>query len=181
MHDARAANDHPSARVHKSRVLWLIGAEKLFRAGCLLLLGTGALRLLHRDVAAELTRWITEMRLDPDGWQLRGLIEKVGLLNDRQLKEISIGAFCYAALLTLEGVGLLLRKTWAEYFTTIMTASLLPLEILELHRRPTLVRATVLAVNVVIVVYLIYRIRRERRARVAGDAASDSHPAPGRG
>lgn len=167
MHEASPGDDPAPAKPHKSRVLWLIGAEKLFKAVCLLLLGTGALRLVHRDVGEQLTEWISQLRLDPDGHYLRALIERAGLLTDRQLKEISIGAFCYAALLTLEGVGLVLRKTWAEYFTTFMTASLLPLEILELYRRPTAVRIGVLVINVAIVVYLIYRIRRERRARAA--------------
>ena len=34
-----------------------------------------------------------------------------------------------------EGVSLLLRKRWAEYFTVIVTASFIPLEIYELVKK----------------------------------------------
>ncbi len=163
MHDAQDPNgSHP----HRSRVLMLIGAIKLFKAALLVLLGVGALRLLHRDVAEQLTIWISELRLDPGSHYLYAAIHKLGLLDDHRLKEISFGAFFYASLLTLEGVGLCLSKRWAEYFTVIMTASLLPLEVLEIARRVTAVRVLLLLVNLAIVVYLIRRLIRERRAEV---------------
>lgn len=163
MHDAPPASDSPAARAHKSRVLPLIGAVRLCKAFLLVLLGTGALKLLHRDVGEQVTRWITDLGLDPGGRFVSDLIEKLGLLSDRQLKEISLGAFFYAGLMTLEGVGLLLRKTWAEYLTVIMTASLLPLEILELYHRLTPARIVVLLINLAIVVYLVWRIRHDRQ------------------
>ncbi len=43
-------------------------------------------------------------------------------LDDRKLKAIGAGTFFYAALLLTEGIGLLLRRRWAEYFTVIVTA-----------------------------------------------------------
>jgi uncharacterized membrane protein (DUF2068 family) len=40
----------------------------------------------------------------------------------------------------------------------IITSSLLPVEIYEIHRHPTPAKFVVLAINVAIVWYLIYRI-----------------------
>ncbi|WP_163464449.1 DUF2127 domain-containing protein, partial [Escherichia coli] len=44
-----------------------------------------------------------------------------------------------------EGIGLWLMKPWAEWFTAIITASLIPLEIFEIHLHRTAVKVVVLA------------------------------------
>ena len=36
----------------------------------------------------------------------------------------------------LEGIGLLMRRLWAEYLTVIATAILLPLEVYEIVQKP---------------------------------------------
>ena len=53
-------------------------------------------------------------------------------------------------------------KPWAEWFTVIITASLLPLEVYEIHRHPTIPKVVVLVINIAVVGYLLLRIRRER-------------------
>jgi uncharacterized membrane protein (DUF2068 family) len=170
MHDAQ---DHSGSHRRRSRVLLLIGALKLFKAALLVLAGIGAHKLLHRDVAEQLTIWVSDLRLDPGSRYLYAAIQKLGLLDDHHLRQLSFGAFFYASLLTLEGVGLCLSKRWAEYFTAIMTASLLPLEVLEIAHRVTVLRVLLLLVNLAIVVYLIRRLIRERRAEV------ETAPGPG--
>ena len=55
----------------------------------------------------------------------------------------------------------MLRKRWAEYFTIITTAGLIPLEVYEIHRHLTATRIVVLLVNVAIVIYLVTRVRRK--------------------
>jgi uncharacterized membrane protein (DUF2068 family) len=80
-------------------------------------------------------------------------------VSPRQLRELSFGTFFYAGLFATEGVGLLMRKRWAEYFTIITTGALLPLEVFELTRRFTATRLVVLIVNALIVWYLARRVR----------------------
>jgi len=65
-------------------------------------------------------------------------------------------------LFLTEGVGLWLRKRWAEWLTITITSSLVPVEIYGLYRHPTAVRVLVLTLNLAIVVYLIYHIRSQR-------------------
>jgi uncharacterized membrane protein (DUF2068 family) len=60
-----------------------------------------------------------------------------------------------------EGVGLWLLKRWAEWFTVILTASLLPLEAYELHQHPTIAKILILMLNLAIVAYLAWRIRSD--------------------
>jgi len=72
-----------------------------------------------------------------------------------------VGLF-YAGLFLVEGTGLWLLKPWAEWFTTILTSTLIPVEVYEVYRRPTALRIVALLINVAIVFYLIHRIRKRR-------------------
>lgn len=145
-----------------SRALWLIAAFKLLKGLGLLILAIGALKLLHKDVAAEMERWINLLRFDPQNHLIRKLLEKIGMVDDRKLKELSIGTFFYSGLLLTEGVGLALRQRWAEYVTIVTTASLLPLEIYEITKRVSTGRIVLLVINIVVVVYLVIEVRRTR-------------------
>lgn len=148
---------------HKgSRALWLIAAFKLLKGFGLLILAIGALKLLHKDVAAEMERWINLLRFDPQNHLVRKLLEKIGMVDDRKLKELSIGTFFYSGLLLTEGVGLALRQRWAEFVTIVTTASLLPLEIYEITKRVSTGRIVLLLINIVVVVYLVIEVRRTR-------------------
>jgi len=122
--------------------------------------GVGAIKLLHKDVSDLATNWIAAIRVDPDNRLVHGLIEKLGLMNDHKLEELSVGSFFYATLLLTEGVGLWLKKRWAEYFTIIVTCSLIPLELYEIAKRVTFTRIAVLLVNVAIVWYLFAQLRK---------------------
>ena len=148
------------------RGLFYIALFKLFKGVLLLIVGVGALHLLHRDVAETAMRWIDMLRVDPDSRFIHGLLSKILTVDDRKLKEISAGTFFYAALLLTEGIGLLNRKHWAEYFTIITTGVFIPLEIYELIERVSVVKVLVLILNVAIVWYLIAKVLRDRR-RVA--------------
>ena len=145
-----------------SRGLLLIAAFKLLKGLALLAVGIGALKLLHKDVAAEIAQWIDVLRFDPRNHYIQMLLDKLGMVDDRKLKALSIGTFFYSALFLTEGVGLALRKRWAEYLTIISTASLLPLEVYEIVKRASAPKVVVLLANIAIVVYLVLEVRRTR-------------------
>ena len=152
-------------KVKGSRGLLLIAAFKLIKGLAMLALGIGALRLLHKDVAAEVAQWIDALRVDPHNYYIRKLLEKVGMVDDRKLKALSIGTFFYSALFLTEGVGLAMRKRWAEYLTIVSTGSLLPLEVYEVVKRADASRIVVLVANIAILVYLVIEVRRTRNSR----------------
>ena len=102
------------------------------------------------------------LQIDPDNRYIHGLHSKIVSASPKQLRAASAGTFIYAALLLTEGVGLLLRKLWAEYFTIITTAGLIPLEIYELVKHQSVAKTVILIVNAAIVLYLVMRIRRSR-------------------
>jgi uncharacterized membrane protein (DUF2068 family) len=142
-----------------SAVLALIGLFKLFKALLLIAVGIGAIRFLHRDLAATVMHWVQVLGVDPDNRFVHRLLVRAFRVSLKQLRELSVGTFLYAGLFATEGIGLLLRKRWAEYFTIVSTGGLVPLEIYELARHFTVTKLVVTAVNVLIVWYLAARVR----------------------
>jgi uncharacterized membrane protein (DUF2068 family) len=143
-----------------SRGLLLIAIFKIFKGLALVAVGIGALRLLHKDVAAETERWIELLRVDPHNHYIHRVLEKLSILDARKLKELSVGTFFYSALYLTEGIGLALRKRWAEYFTIVSTSLFIPLEIYELVKHVSLAKGILLLANAGIVAYLVVELRR---------------------
>ena len=83
-------------------------------------------------------------------------------LTPARIDTLGLATLAYAAVFAVEGVGLWMRKPWAEWLTTIVTASLIPLELYETVARPSFGKATVLVLNASIVWYLIAQIRSAR-------------------
>ena len=145
----------------RRRVIVAIAVFKIFKGVLLLALGVGLLR--HQ---AGLVGWLVDLahriHVDPDGRHLGRALQTVATLQGGRLEAIKLAVFIYAAVFLTEGTGLLLARRWAEYFTVGVTASLIPLELFELARRPDWLRGAVLIVNVLIVWYLASGRRRRR-------------------
>jgi uncharacterized membrane protein (DUF2068 family) len=150
--------------VKTSSDLWilLIGIFKLMKAAGLLIVGIGLLGLLHRDVVAVTTHWVERFRLDPDNRHIHAVLSRIFRITPKQLKALSVGTFVYASIFLTEGIGLLLRKHWAEYMTLISTGLFIPLELYELAQRFTPIRLLVLVLNIATVWYLAVRVQRRR-------------------
>lgn len=144
--------------------LLAIAVFKIVKSATLVAVGVCAL-LLVRDgnTYAALVHGVNQLRLDPDNHYIHAAISKVSGLDDRRLEALSLGTFVYAAVFLVEGTGLLLRKRWAEYLTTIVTTSFIPFECYELWHEPSVLKAAGIALNLAIVVYLALRLRAERR------------------
>jgi uncharacterized membrane protein (DUF2068 family) len=154
-----------SGKTSRGGGLRLIAAFKLLKGVALIAVGIGALRLLHKDTATIVEHWVNVFRVDPHNHFIDLLLEKLSILDDRRLKELSIGTFVYAGIFLVEGVGLALKKRWAEYLTIITTSSLLPIEIYELARRASAGKVLALLINLAVVAYLIVELRRSRKPR----------------
>jgi uncharacterized membrane protein (DUF2068 family) len=79
--------------------------------------------------------------------------------NFNHITILALSAIAYAALEATEGVGLAMRRRWAEYLTVIATGILIPYEAYEVIRHPTLFKVGALALNLAVVGYLGYRKR----------------------
>jgi uncharacterized membrane protein (DUF2068 family) len=65
----------------------------------------------------------------------------------------------YALVELTEGVGLALRRRWAEYLIVLATGLLIPYEVWEVIHKVTVFRVGGLALNVAIAAYLAYKKR----------------------
>ena len=89
--------------------------------------------------------------------------DALGAMSMQRFVLIAIGCFVYAGVFLVEATGLWLRKRWAEYLTTIVTASLLPFEIVEVAHKLSTARALTLFVNVVVLMYLVWHLITKRK------------------
>jgi uncharacterized membrane protein (DUF2068 family) len=144
------------------RLIRVIAVFKFVKAALLIALGIGAFKLLHKDIAGIFEHWIEALKLDPGERFLDLALAKASSVRPEQIKKIGLGSFVYAGLFLAEGTGLWLRKLWGEWLTVIITSSLVPVEIYEIHRHFSAMKVDVLVINLAIVVYLILRIRRRQ-------------------
>jgi uncharacterized membrane protein (DUF2068 family) len=163
------ARDRPRSR----RILRLIAAERIIRGVLLVAAGVYLLFHVNRDFGRLAERVLRAIDLDPRRPYLHRLVAYLHHLHASEIRVAAIFALGYGVLELVEGTGLWLDQLWAEYLTVIATSLLIPLEIYELVRRPTLLKAGGLAVNVAIVAYLVYLLRRRSRSPAgAGQTAS---------
>jgi len=145
-----------------NRLVRLIALFKLLKAAMLIAVGMSALHLLHKDVASIVEHWVRVLGLDPGNRYVDRALQKVADLTPQKIKSLGVVSFIYAGLFLTEGIGLWMVKRWAEWFSVIITTSLIPFEIYEIYRHPSAIKCLVLVVNIAVVGYLIYRIRHER-------------------
>ena len=165
---ARAATPRKSAGKRSAKepfslILFLIAIFKLLKAAALIAVGIGALKFLHKDLGNTVLHWLTVVHADPDNRYIHRVLLRIFRVTPKQLKELSVGTFLYAGLFLTEGIGLALRKHWAEYFVIVTTGLLIPLEVYELARHFTLVKLGVTIINLLIVWYLVVRVRSRRK------------------
>jgi uncharacterized membrane protein (DUF2068 family) len=153
----------------------LIGVFKLTKAAVLIAVAVADLVAGPQRLAGLANHVLTFMGALPGRETLQQLVGKLWSLDLGRSEWLAGAALAYAAVFLVEGVGLVLRKTWAEWLTVVVTSSFIPLEIYELvaHFGPGKVVALVL--NVAIVAYLLWvRLRGQvkigsgQRVHIAG-------------
>lgn len=150
-----------------TRWLVLIGAGKLAKAVLFTALGFGALHLVHRDLVDVVTHWVVDLRFDPESRFVNFLLDKVSDITPHRLRQLSLIIFLDAVLDLVEGIGLILGKTWAEYLTLIVTASFLPWEGFEILRKASWPKAVLTLINILVVFYLAQNLQRRTREHTA--------------
>ncbi len=145
-----------------TKVLRLIAIFKLLKAALLIAVCAGALRLVHTDVTTLVEKWVARFGLNPGSRYVGHVIVEAASLTPNRIKDLAVGSFLYSALFLTEGIGLWLAKHWAVWFSTIITSSLVPLEVREIYRHASSAKVLVLVINIAVVGFLIYRIRSQR-------------------
>lgn len=159
-------------RIEVDGVIKLIILERFVKGGALVI---GGIVLIAAGSATDLHRRADDLQvqlsLEPGRHLLGRLIAWIlGRLGSHP-NLIGVAAVCYGLLECVEGVGLVLRRRWAEYLVVLATSAFLPLEISEILHRPTPLKVIAFLINVAIVVYLVWR-KRLFRGRPSSAAAA---------
>lgn len=143
--------------------LRLIAIGKLLKAVILVTIGIAALAVAGHEPTRGMIDLGTALGFHPGSRHLQWAAAKVSGVSTKHLEEAGFGSFVYASVFATEGVGLWMKKRWAEYLTTAVTISFIPFEIYEIAHHITVVRVAMVILNVIVVVYLVARISWERR------------------
>jgi uncharacterized membrane protein (DUF2068 family) len=146
-----------------NRLLRLIACFKLLKSALLVAVGMSALHLLHKDVAGVLEHWVAMLGVDPGNRYVDKALQKFAISTPNKIKSFGVVSFIYAGLFLTEGIGLWMVRRWAEWFSVIITTSLVPFEVYEIYRHLSSIKCLVLLLNIAVVAYLLYRIRKERQ------------------
>lgn len=155
-----------AAKRHHNQWLVLIAVFKFAQAAVFILIGLGAHRLLHKDIADEIELFARHLRFNPESKLINFILDRASLVNDPLLRRIGFAAFGYSALCIAEGLGLYLEKAWGEYLTVAITASFLPWEVFEIFRRLTWLHVGLLIINVLVFIYLLKLVGERMRQKV---------------
>jgi len=121
-----------------------------------LLAGFGLLHFVHRDLQSAAEELVRHSHLNPAHHYPRIFIEAASRASSSRIRFLAALAFLYSTARFVEAYGLWYLKAWAEWFAIVSGSIYVPIEIFELAKHATVVRATVLIVNLAIVVYLVY-------------------------
>jgi len=161
---SRRAYSLASVAANRDRVLLLIGVFKLLKAALLTMTGLAVLVLLPEGVAAYLQCAVSFVGVAPGGQLLGRLTQRLLALDEKTARHLGALALVYAGVFLTEGVGLLLRRRWAEWLTVVVTASFIPFEIYELAVRFGPGKVATLILNAAVAIYLVARRLRDRRS-----------------
>ena len=127
-----------------------------------LLASFGLLSLVHHDVrslAEHLCMWL---HLNPTHKYPGLFLQAASQITDARLVGLAALALLYALMREIEAYGLWYERAWAEWFALVAGGIYLPIEIYELCRGATWMKAVALLINLVIVVYMGYVIWSSR-------------------
>jgi len=140
----------------------VIIVERIVKAIVLIALAAGLLVAGEKGLLTTWARYAQDqLNLDADDGVIVQLLLRVLLLigSFTHVSVVAIAAIAYALLEGTEGVGLAMRRRWAEYLTVIATGILIPYEAYEVLHHATLFKVGALLLNLAVVGYLAYRKR----------------------
>ena len=151
-------------RAQKS-LLRAVATVEFIKGIFVLLIGICAILLVRKDAWLVAESLLALLHINTDRHIAQLFLDFADNLTDTRLWTAAKLAFVYSALRFAEGYGLWKQRTWAEWIAFGSGTLLLPLEIRELLRGITLIRAVVFAANLGIILYMFFLLRAGRMER----------------
>jgi len=147
--------------IRVSGAVWyfLIVIIKLSLGILLLMVTIGAITVIIKNFTDEITILVTKWQLNVGSDFLRLFLGRLKFIDEERFKQIGFFTAMYSGIVLTEGIGLLLQKRWAEYFTIIATSTFIPFEIYKIIEHFTHVKIVILVINILIIYFLITRVK----------------------
>jgi uncharacterized membrane protein (DUF2068 family) len=129
----------------------------------LLLAAYGEVRLHDASLTAKILSWAAARPHGLEHEVVSRALAWFSGLSEQDVHRLRLLTLTYAIVFGIEGIGLWMQRRWAEWLTTIITASLIPFEVWELVHRPSAGAATVLIANALIVGYLYWHVSTRQK------------------
>ena len=133
----------------------LVAVFELAKGLLVLLVGFGAIFLVHKDVWDVAEAVLSALKVNPDRHYAQVFLNLTEHVTDTKLWATAVGTALYCAVRFVEAYGLWRGYPWGEWFAVLAGALYIPFEVYELVRRTDLIHWAVLALNLAIVGYLL--------------------------
>ena len=155
------SQDRASWNPHRAvRAVALIEAAK----GVLVLAAaSGLLLFVHEDLNSLAAELVRHMHLNPASRYPHIFLDVVADLPQPGLLWLAAGAAAYAFLRLVEAYGLYYTRAWAEWLAALSGGLYIPFEITEIARKPSLLGAIILVINLGVVSVMALALIQRRR------------------
>lgn len=157
----------PALPLRLTRGLHIVALFEASKGALVLAAGVGALSLLNRDASLIAEKIVRYLLLNPDSHYAQIFLKRASLVTNKQLLLTAIVAALYSGTRFIEAYGLWKNRAWAEWLAVFGGMIYLPFEITAIIHRATLLRVSLLTLNVLVVVYVARVLWVKRLARAA--------------
>jgi uncharacterized membrane protein (DUF2068 family) len=122
----------------------------------ILLAGFALLKLVHGELQIIADNIVNHLHLNPARHYPHIFLQAIAGVSDSKIRLFAGFAFLYSLIRFVEAYGLWHIKPWAEWFAILSGGIYIPIEIIELFRHASIIKASILIINLFIVLFLIY-------------------------
>jgi len=133
----------------------LVALFEAFKGVVVLAAATGGLVFIHKDVHGFAVRFIEHLHLNPASRYPQIFIDAASDVGNSHLLLLAFGAAAYGLARLIEAYGLFRERAWAEIFAVGSGAIYVPLEVVELIRRPGWQSTALLLLNLIVVAIMV--------------------------
>jgi uncharacterized membrane protein (DUF2068 family) len=155
-------------RLHERSAIRAVACFEALKGALVLVAATGLLSFVHQGLYRAAAALIAHAHLNPAAKYPQIFLDAAARLQDSHLLLLAAGAALYSLVRFVEAWGLFLEKAWAEMLAAGSGGIYVPLELVELVRRPTWYGAVLLALNLAVVAIMVRALYRRRRDGAAG-------------
>ena len=148
---------------HDDTGLHIVALFEAAKGAIVILAGLGLLTLIHRDVQAVAENIVRHLHLNPARHYPHIFLDAAARATDARLWAMALTAILFAAIRFAEAYGLWRKQVWAEWFGILSGSIYLPIEIYELTVSVSVVKISIILINIIVVGWLAW-VRWEARS-----------------